>query len=127
MNEPMILLTKIFEFDSAHRLNDYDGKCKNIHGHTYKLEVTIAGIRDENGIVMDFYDLNALINEKILDEIDHQYLNEIFDFNPTCENLGIWIWETLIDDIEDDDIKLEKIVLWENTRSYITLTREEMV
>ncbi|HEX9058876.1 MAG TPA: 6-carboxytetrahydropterin synthase QueD, partial [Clostridia bacterium] len=76
-------ITKVFTFDCAHHLNEYEGKCKNIHGHTYKLEVTVKGPVQKNGLVMDFHDLDAVVENEILEMIDHKYLNEIFDFNPT--------------------------------------------
>ena len=68
-------ITKVFTFDSAHHLNEYEGKCKNIHGHTYKLEVTLKGFTDKNGLVIDFHDLDDMVEEEILSQVDHKYLN----------------------------------------------------
>lgn len=75
--KPKIRLTKIFEFEMAHALHQYDGACKNIHGHSYCLEVTIIGtpINDENspknGMLMDFSELKTLISEQIVSQMDH--------------------------------------------------------
>ena len=73
----MIRVTKIFTFETAHVLYGYDGKCKNIHGHSYKLFVTIKGKpiddinNEKNGMVLDFGDLKAIVKEEIVDEWDH--------------------------------------------------------
>jgi 6-pyruvoyltetrahydropterin/6-carboxytetrahydropterin synthase len=108
-----IRLTKIFHFESAHALYGYDGKCRNIHGHSYQLHVTVAGqqINDakhvKNGMVMDFGDLKAIIYRTIIDQVDHALvLNKntphavmanslldyserilLVDYQPTCENM----------------------------------------
>lgn len=73
----LIRITKEFKFEMAHALKGYDGPCRNIHGHSYELKVTIAGhpITDENnpklGMVMDFGDLKKIVRETIIDEFDH--------------------------------------------------------
>lgn len=72
-----IRITKEFNFEMAHALMGYDGLCKNVHGHSYKLEVTIKGtpIKDETncklGMVMDFSDLKKIIKSTIIDRFDH--------------------------------------------------------
>ena len=109
----MIHITKIFTFETAHALYNYDGKCKNIHGHSYKLFVTIKGtpINDinhrKNGMVMDFSDIKTIVKEEIIDIWDHAVLinansphmalgedlskqghKVVFcEFQPTCENM----------------------------------------
>ena len=72
-----IRITKKFEFEAGHALYGYDGKCKNIHGHSYKLWVTVIGspIEDpehvKNGMVIDFGDIKEIVNEYIVKEADH--------------------------------------------------------
>lgn len=72
-----IRITKLFTFETGHALHGYDGKCKNVHGHSYKLEVTVIGspINDtnhtKNGMVIDFGDLKKIVNKEIVDEFDH--------------------------------------------------------
>lgn len=72
-----IRITKLFTFETGHALHGYDGKCKNVHGHSYKLEVTVIGapITDINstkhGMVIDFGDLKKIVNKEIVDEFDH--------------------------------------------------------
>jgi 6-pyruvoyltetrahydropterin/6-carboxytetrahydropterin synthase len=74
---PVIRITKEFKFEMAHALKNYDGLCRNIHGHSYELKVTIAGtpVTDENnpknGMVMDFGDLKKIVRETIVDVFDH--------------------------------------------------------
>lgn len=110
----MIRLTKIFHFEMAHALYGYDGPCKNIHGHSYELEVTIGGepLNDpshpKHGMIMDFSDLKAIVKEQIVDRLDHALLlngnsphrdipeldtnfeKVVFtDYQPTCENMLI--------------------------------------
>ena len=73
----LIRITKEFKFEMAHALKGYDGLCRNIHGHSYELKVTVAGhpITDENnpklGMVMDFGDLKKIVRKTIVDEFDH--------------------------------------------------------
>ena len=72
-----IRITKQFSFETGHALYGYDGKCKNVHGHSYKLSVTVSGkpIKDNNnvkfGMVIDFGDLKKIVNEEIVDIFDH--------------------------------------------------------
>ena len=79
-----IRITKHFDFETAHALHGYDGKCKNIHGHSYQLYVTIIGqpIQDsnhvKNGMVLDFGDLKSIVKTEVVDVFDHAtVLNEI--------------------------------------------------
>lgn len=109
----MIRLTKEFSFESAHALWGYDGKCREVHGHSYRLFVTVKGepISDPQspklGMVMDFGELKAIVAQQITDRLDHsfvmrrtaeaeslaevmksQFTNVILvDYQPTCENM----------------------------------------
>jgi len=121
MSNRKIVITKVFTFDSAHHLNDYQGKCKNIHGHTYKLEVSVKGEVDKSGLVIDFHDLNDMVEGEILSYIDHRYLNELFDFNPTCELIGEWIWDEIVKRLPPTGCELTKLVLWETPTCSITI------
>ncbi len=72
-----VRITKLFTFEAAHALHGYDGKCKNLHGHSYKLRVTVIGtpIQDTSnvkfGMVLDFGDLKKIVKEEIVDVFDH--------------------------------------------------------
>ncbi len=111
-----ISITKIFTFDSAHKLNDYNGPCARIHGHTYKLEVTVSGPLAPD-MVIDFYDMKKIVEATVLTTIDHQYLNEIVPFNPSVENMVVWIAD-LLEPAFENPVKLQKIRLWENQSAY---------
>lgn len=126
MKKRNISVTKIFTFDSAHRLNDYVGKCAEIHGHTYKLELTLRGFTDDKGLVIDFHDVEKLVNEQIMEKIDHKLLNDVFDFNPTCENIALWIWDEAEKIFCNTSANIEKVILWENAESCITIKKEDM-
>lgn len=89
-----ISVTKEFEFDAAHHLTKYYGKCERVHGHTYKLLVTISGNLSSNDMLIDFIILKRVVKKHVLDYLDHQDLNTIFN-NPTTENVAIWIWNKL--------------------------------
>src|SRR5438128_894228 len=83
-----VAVTKAFSFDAAHQLPWHEGKCRHLHGHTYRLEVTVAGAINENGIVLDFDELSATVKGAIVERFDHQFLNDHFP-NPTAELLAL--------------------------------------
>lgn len=124
-----VSITKIFTFDSAHRLDDYIGKCANLHGHTYKLEVQVKGRTDHRGIVIDFGDLKQIVNEQIINKYDHKFLNDLLPFHTTAENMVVFFFE-IIDSylkklITAQDLELQRIRLWETPTSYAEMTRED--
>ncbi len=125
MHNKLVDVTKIFTFDSAHRLENYEGDCKYLHGHTYKLEITVRGTVDHRGMVIDFNDLKTAVKEKVINILDHRYLNEIFPFNPTCENMLVWIFQELEPVLTNDCHRLQRVVLWETPTSFGTLDREQ--
>lgn len=89
-------VTKQFGFEAAHFLTKYHGKCERMHGHSYKLFITVEGPLQENGMVIDFVILKKIVKEKIIEKFDHQCLNDFFE-NPTAENVAVWIWNELAD------------------------------
>lgn len=110
-----VSITKVFTFNSAHSLPGHPGNCKNIHGHTYHLEVTIRGpVNPDTGMVMDFYDLKNLVKENIIRKLDHCYLNDILPCVPTVENIAVWVSRAL-----QDKLPLYKVKLWETPSSCV--------
>jgi len=99
LNNGELTVTKIFSFCYAHKLPEYKGKCSNVHGHNSQLEVEIGANCPTQynypGMLIDFNELKAIVNEKIIDKLDHKFLNEDVDYfkviNPTVENMVIWI------------------------------------
>ena len=84
--------------------------------------MSVAGSLDKAGMVIDFSVISDIVKSKIVSKLDHAYLNDIFDFNPTCENVAIWIWNQLEEDFNSKNVEIEKIVFWETPTSCVTLT-----
>ncbi|EPZ43307.1 6-carboxytetrahydropterin synthase QueD [Alicyclobacillus acidoterrestris] len=127
-----VALTKEFTFDAAHHLHLYEGKCKNLHGHTYRLVITVSGFINEIGLVIDFADLKRIYQTTIEEKLDHQYLNEVLPpMNTSAENMIVWMWEQLDSALRKEtapaqEIRLEELVLYETPTSYATLKRAWM-
>ncbi len=136
-----VRITKEFVFDAAHVLPNYDGKCQNLHGHTYKLLVTLIGSPCEDvvspkcGMVLDFSVLKSAIKEPVVDALDHALIvpNTIdfscikqfqqegkyisVPFQPTCENLTIYIANQIRERLPEE-VKLYSVRLYETPTSY---------
>jgi len=108
-----MIITKIFRFDSAHKLKDYVGACANLHGHTYELHVSVKSEVDGKGFVMDFKELKTIVKERVVDKLDHTLINDIIE-QPTAENIVIWIWGQL-----KSKLPLYEIRLYETPDSYV--------
>ena len=137
-----IRVTKKFSFEMAHALWNYDGPCRNIHGHSYVLSVTLIGepINDinhpKNGMVVDFGDIKKWVRQSIVDDFDHSLLIsgeadtenvsaslqmfnrlKIMNFQPTCENLLIYIAEVIRKQLPEN-IHLYSLKLKETATSF---------
>jgi len=106
---------------SAHFLRGYEGKCKNLHGHTWQIEVFINGEQlDEIGMVADFRILKKKL-KVFLDTIDHMCLNDLPYFqkvNPTTENIAKYIYENFGEEIKP--LRLSKVKVWESDITCVT-------
>ncbi|AIL33309.1 6-carboxytetrahydropterin synthase QueD [Basilea psittacipulmonis] len=132
-------VSKTFSFDAAHMLDTHDGKCKNLHGHTYTLIVTVSGdlITDgpKKGMVIDFSDLKAKVKSEIIDRLDHAYLYDqtnaqerelaevlerqgkktfAFKQRTTAENLTIYVYRCL----RDAGLDVSNVRLYETPNSF---------
>lgn len=114
----VIEVTKEFTFDSCHQLLAYDGPCERLHGHTYKLQVTIKGTPDYRGMVLDFKDLKKLVKERIVDILDHYNLNDKLDFNTTAENMVVHFYDVVKTYCEEHNLTVVCVRLWETPTSY---------
>jgi 6-pyruvoyltetrahydropterin/6-carboxytetrahydropterin synthase len=106
------------EFDAAHKLEDYQGKCAQLHGHTYKVEAFFLTKRtDSIGLSVDLKTLKEKL-AKITEQFDHNYLNDIKELgNPTTENISRYIFQCL-KDILPSGADLEKVRVWETPKSW---------
>ncbi len=117
MAEPLTRVTCTFTFEAAHRLAWHTGKCRNLHGHSYRLDVTVAGPLDPNGVVIDFDRLHEIVDDAVISQWDHRDLNEVLD-NPTAELLAHRAWAMLT----DAGLSLATLRLWETGDSSVELT-----
>ena len=112
-NRPVIV-ARAFDFQAAHHLPRHPGKCRNLHGHSYRLVVRCAGDVDpKSGMVLDFADVKAVVEERILSVVDHTLLNDLME-NPTAENVAAWIWDEL-----ELHLPLDEIRLYETPYCYV--------
>lgn len=139
LKRTMIQLTKVFHFETAHAIHGYDGQCKNIHGHSYELHVTIAGEESEEGylpapgFLFDFKDIKKAGLE-IVETLDHKVVLSkdyiaahpemeehenlvVWDFEPTAENILLYTKSIFIKNLPEN-IKPVRIKLFETKDSY---------
>ena len=137
-----IRITKIYDFEMAHVLKDYDGPCRNIHGHSYKLFVTVSGIPNNDirspklGMVMDFKDLKSIVKNHVVNRFDHalvissetdsdmvesmqKHMEKLIlvDYQPTSENL-VDNFAKIISSKLPEHVHLHSLRLWETATSY---------
>ncbi|MBU1726930.1 MAG: 6-carboxytetrahydropterin synthase QueD [Candidatus Omnitrophica bacterium] len=107
------------DFSSAHNLRGYRGRCEDLHGHNWKVEVVVSrDTLDKLGMVMDFKSLKKKLH-LLLDKMDHKYLNDIAYFkkvNPTSENIAKYIYDSLKSKIKD----IKSVTVWESNTSSAT-------
>lgn len=108
-----MLIAIEFTFDAAHRLQNYEGPCANLHGHTYRLQIVLSGAMQKNGMVIDFVDFKKIVAEKVISKLDHKFINKIIK-QSTAENIIVWIWSQL-----EKDLPLYEIKLWETPTSLV--------
>ncbi|ADU91809.1 6-carboxytetrahydropterin synthase QueD [Taylorella equigenitalis] len=141
-------VVKTFNFDIAHLLDGHDGKCKNLHGHTYRLEVEVAGpvIEDgpKKGMVIDFADLKSVVDDLIIARMDHAFLYDStneretaiaqllegwnmktypFKHRTTAENISRHIFDLLRERLEG----VNRVRLWETPSSYSECTFDDEI
>lgn len=105
-------ITRSFSFEAAHQLEWHTGKCKRLHGHHYRLDVTFEGPIGSDGVLVDFDDLKSMVTEAVLERYDHQFLNDFIQ-NPTAEIVAQQIWNDLGTQAGTASLKLCHLRLWE--------------
>lgn len=127
-NKSVVEVTKIVDFEAAHRLPGYNGDCAKLHGHSYRVEVTVRGSVPENPgkvmnfspydyMVLDFTLLKDMIKKSILDKYDHAYIND-FLVCPTAEMMAVDIFNTLRPKLEALRTTIVSVKVWETKTSY---------
>jgi 6-pyruvoyltetrahydropterin/6-carboxytetrahydropterin synthase len=111
-------------FSSAHQLRGYKGKCENLHGHNYKIEIFAKGAELNNiGLLIDFVDLKKAADD-VVKYFDHRNINELPPFdeelNPSAENLARFILEYLNREVSDERVKIYKVRCYETPTSVAT-------
>jgi 6-pyruvoyltetrahydropterin/6-carboxytetrahydropterin synthase len=110
-------------FSSAHQLRGYKGECEKLHGHSWKVQVNVVAERlNEIDMAIDFHEMKAIVDE-VISPLDHSFLNEIFPFtekNPSSENIAKWIYDSLKKRLENDNIQLSSVTVWESETTSAT-------
>jgi 6-pyruvoyltetrahydropterin/6-carboxytetrahydropterin synthase len=113
----MYELKIISHFAAAHQLREIEGDCEKLHGHNWKVEVQVAGKELGNdGMLIDFRTIKAA-TKKVLDELDHEFLNELQPFkdtSPSSENIARHIFHCLDSQLNSDAVKVIKVTAWES-------------
>ena len=110
-------------FAAGHSLRNYHGKCEKVHGHNYKVQVTLEGeTLNEAGLLVDFVDLKRVLHAAV-DRLDHEFLNDISPFdvlNPSAENMAKYFHEEVSKGITGAGVRISAVKLWETDTSTAT-------
>lgn len=122
----MYTVTITTHFAASHQLNGYEGVCRALHGHTWKIEVSVKTDRiDDVGISFDFKELKDMTN-RIIGRLDHKHVNDVPPFdkiNPTAENLGRYIYRELRGMLPKD-VAMAEVTVWESDGYALTYTED---
>ena len=111
------------QFAAAHQLREFKGKCEQLHGHNWKVEVYVTGeILGEDGMLIDFSTVKKA-TEKVLGDLDHKFLNELAYFktiNPSSENIARHIYQSLGQYLNNKNVRVSKVTAWESDTACAT-------
>jgi 6-pyruvoyltetrahydropterin/6-carboxytetrahydropterin synthase len=117
-----VLLRKSFTFEAAHVLPNHPGKCSRLHGHSYRLDVTLEGPLQADGpaagMIEDFEVVTRVVKAAVIAELDHRSLNELIE-NPTAEEIVRWVWGRLAAELP----LLTELTLWETRKACVVLRK----
>lgn len=110
-------------FAAAHQLRAYKGKCEQMHGHNWKVQVHVVAEKlNDIDLAIDFHDLKELLNE-VIAPLDHSFLNDIFPFtekNPSSENIAKWIYDSLNKKLPGEQVQVSAVTVWESDTAAAT-------
>ena len=110
-------------FAAGHALRGYQGKCENVHGHNYKVCVTVSGQQlNSIGLLMDFVDLREGVKTAV-ERLDHRFLNDLPPFdrlNPSAENLAKYLCEGLESQVQKQGLRIRSVTVWETDTTSAT-------
>jgi 6-pyruvoyltetrahydropterin/6-carboxytetrahydropterin synthase len=119
----MFEVTIIKSFSAAHKLDNIGGKCEELHGHNFKVEVTVSAPElNSSGLLIDFRDVKKWLND-ILDVLDHRNLNDLSEFssrNPSAENIAQYIAGKLELQAKPAKVKVARVKIWESETAAVT-------
>ena len=119
----MYELKIVSQVAAAHQLREFQGKCEQLHGQNWKIEVYVTGdTLGEDGLLIDF-GLIKKDTKKVLGELDHKFLNELEPFkkeNPSSENIARYIYESISHTLNNDAIRISKVSAWESDTACAT-------
>ena len=108
---------------AAHQLRNFHGKCENLHGHNWKIEVYVTGKDlEENGILVDFRQIKQATQE-VINELDHRFLNDLQYFkevNPSSENIARHIFDSVGKLLNNDRVRVSRVTAWESDSACAT-------
>ena len=123
----MYEVTIIKSFSAAHMLAAIGGKCEELHGHNFRVEVTVAAPElNSSGILIDFRDVKKCLQE-ILDSLDHKHLNDLLFFNqinPSSENIAKYIWQEMKLKAKLAEVNVVRVKVWESENAAVTYIGE---
>ncbi len=108
-------------FAAGHALRNYKGKCENVHGHNYRVRITVQGDQlDATGLLVDFLDVKSLIG-RVVDYLDHQFINDLPPFdelNPSAENIAKYFYDRVSGGLQNEvPVRVSEVKVWETDTS----------
>ncbi len=121
----MYHLSILTSFAAAHNLLHYQGDCENLHGHNWKVEVTVSAENlDKSGLGIDFKILKKHTRE-VMNYLDHKYLNDLEafkDISPSSEQIARFVFEQLQESLQQYEVIIQKVTVWESDNAYAAYT-----
>ena len=113
----MYELTIETKFSAAHQLRNYQGRCERLHGHNWRVNVSLQATElNDIGLAMDFKDLRDATNEQLA-VLEHSFVNDVFPFteiNPSSENIAKWLFDALSKKLNNENVRVSIVTIWES-------------